>query len=66
MEDKKEQLELDVEQRTDSKLEIEYVKAVCCYLAYLKYMQNKSCKMPGWMKHKLDSSLQRKITTSDM
>ena len=35
MEDKKEQLELDVEQRTDSKLEIEYVKAVCCYLAYL-------------------------------
>ena len=66
MQDKKEQLELDMEQWTDSKLGMEYVKAVYRYLAYLTYMQNTSCKMPGWMKHKLESSLQRDITTSDM
>ena len=66
MQDKKEQLELDMEQWTDSKLGMEYVKAVYRYLAYLTYMQNTSCKMPGWMKHKLESSLQREITTSDM
>ena len=23
------------------------------HLAYLTYMQSTSCKMPGWMKHKL-------------
>ena len=36
-------------------------KGVCqgCILspAYLPYMQNTSCKMPGWMKHKLESRL---------
>ena len=26
---------------------------VCCNLAYLTYMQSTSCKMLGWMKHKL-------------
>ena len=35
----------------------EYVKAVYCHLAYLTYMQSTSCKMPAWMKHKLDSRL---------
>ena len=35
----------------------EYVKAVYCHHAYLTYMQNKLCKMPGWMKHKLESRL---------
>ena len=30
----------------------EDVKAVYCYPAYLTYMQNTSCKMLGWMKHK--------------
>ena len=35
----------------------EYVKAVYCHPAYLIYMQGISCKMPGWMKHKLDSRL---------
>ena len=34
------QLELDVEQRTVSKLGKECVKAVCCHPAYLIYMQN--------------------------
>ena len=37
------------------KLGKEYVKAVYCHPAYLTYMQNKSCKMPGWMNHKLES-----------
>ena len=31
-----------------------YFKAVCCHLAYLIYMQSTSCKMPDWMKHKLE------------
>ena len=35
----------------------EYVKAVYCHPAYLTYMQSTSCKMPAWMKHKLDSRL---------
>ena len=53
MQDKKQQLELDTEQH--SKLGNEYVKAVCCHPAYLTYMQNISCEVPGWMNHKLES-----------
>ena len=37
---KKQRLELDMEQRTGSKLEKEYVKAVYCQPAYLTYMQS--------------------------
>ena len=44
---KKQQLELDMEQQTDSKLGKEYVKAVYCHPAYLTSMQSTSCKMPG-------------------
>ena len=51
---RKEQLELDMEQQTGSKLGKEYVKAVYCQPAYLIYMQSTSCKTLGWMKHKLD------------
>jgi len=54
MQVKKQQLEPDMEQRTGSKLGKEYVKAVCCYLGYLTYMQSTSCKMLGWMKHQLE------------
>ena len=43
---KKQQLELDMEQWTGSKLGKGYVKAVYCHLAYLNYMQSTSCKMP--------------------
>ena len=57
MQIKKQQLEPDMEQWTGSKLGEEYVKAVYCHLAYLTYMQSISCKMPGWMKHKLESRL---------
>ena len=39
---RKQQLELDIEQQTDSKLGKEYVKAVYCHPAYLTYMQNTS------------------------
>ena len=44
---KKQQLELDMEQQTGSKLGKEYVKAVYCHSAYLTYMQSTSCEMPG-------------------
>ena len=67
MQVKKQQLEPDMEQQTGSKLGKEYIKAVYCHPAYLTYMQNTSCKMPGWMTHKLESRLQGEITiTSDM
>ena len=46
-----------MEQQTASKSGKEYVKAVYCHPAYLTYMQSTSCKMLGWMKHKLESRL---------
>ena len=66
MQVKKQQLELDMEQQTGSKLEKEYVKAVYCYTAYLTYVQNTTCEMLGWMKHKLESRFPGEISiTSD-
>ena len=57
----------DMEQQTGSKLGKEYVKAVYCHPAYLIYMQNTSCEIPGWMKNKLESRLLGEISiTSDM
>ena len=38
MQVKKQQLELDMEQQTGSKLGKEYIKAVYCHLSYLIYM----------------------------
>ena len=67
MQDKKQQLELDMEQWTGSKLGKEYIKAVYCHPVYLTFMQSTSCEMPGWMKQKLESSLPGEILiTSDM
>ena len=57
MQVKKQQLEPDIEQWTGSKLRKEYIKAVCCHLAYLTCMPSKSCKMLDWMKNKLESRL---------
>ena len=57
MQVRKQQLELDMEQQTGSKLGKEYVKVVCCYPVYLTYMQSTSCEMPSWMNHKLESRL---------
>ena len=64
---KKQQLELDMEQQTGSKLVKEYIKAAYCHPAYLAYMQSTSREMLGWMKHKLESRLREEISiTSDM
>ena len=64
---KKQQLELDMEQQTGSKLGKEYIKAVYCHHVYLTYVQSTSYEMPGWMRHKLESRLLREISiTSDM
>ena len=52
MQVKKQQLELDVEQQTGSKLEKEYVKARYYQCAYLTYMQSISCEMLGWINNK--------------
>ena len=67
MQMKKQQLVLDREQQTGSKLGKEYMKAVYCHPAYLTYMQNTSSEMSDWMKHKLESRLSGEISiTSDM
>ena len=70
---KKQQVKLDMEQQTGSKLGKEYVKAVYYHPAYLTYMQlifnlyltyltYISCEIPGWMKHKLESRLPKEIS----
>ena len=62
MQVKKQQLELDMNQRTDSKLRGEFVK-----VAYVTYMWSTSCEMLGWVNHKLESRLPGEISpTSDM
>ena len=64
---KKQQLEPDMEQWTDSQLGKGYDKAVYCHPAYLTYMQSTSCEMLDWKKHKLESRLPGEISiTSDM
>ena len=66
MQVKKQQLEPDMEQQTGSKSGNRYAKTVYCHPAYLTYMQSTSHKMPGWIKHKLESRLPREIPiTSD-
>ena len=59
---KKQQLELEMEQWTGSKLEKEYVKAVYCHPAYLTYMHSTSCEIPGLLKHMLESRLPEEIS----
>ena len=55
-----------MEKWTGSRLRKEYVKAVYFHPASLSYVQSTSCKMPGWMKHKLESRLPGEISiTSD-
>ena len=66
MQVKKQQVELDMEQQTGSKLGKEYVKAVYRHPDYLTYMQRTSCEMLGWKQHKLESRLLGEISiTSD-
>ena len=67
MQVKKQQLELDMEQQTGSKLGKEYTKAVYCHPVYLTYMQSTSWETLDWMKHKLESRLPGETAiTSDM
>ena len=67
MQVKKQQLEPETEQSTGSKLGKEYAKAIYCHPSCLIYTQNTSCKMLGWMNHKLELGLPGEIpTTSDM
>ena len=67
MQVRKQQLELDMEQQTGSKLAKDYVKAVYCHPAYLTSMQSTPWETVGWMKHKLESRLPGEISiTSDM
>ena len=47
MQVKKQQLELDIEQQTGSKLGKDYVKAVYCHPAYLTSMQSTSWENAG-------------------
>ena len=56
-----------MEQWTVSKFGKEYIKAVYGHSVYLTYMQSASYKMPGWMKHKLESRFLGEIAiTTDM
>ena len=64
MQNKKQQLELDMEQQTGSKLGKKYKKAVHYHLAYLTYMQSTSCEMLSWMNHKLESRLPGEMSTA--
>ena len=52
-----------MEQWTGSKLGKEDVKAIYCHPAYLTYMQNISCEMPGWVNHKLKSKFLGEMST---
>ena len=45
----------NIEQWTGSKLGKDYVKVVYCHPTYLTHLQNTSCQMLGWMKHKLET-----------
>ena len=66
MQVRKQQLELDMEQKTGSKWGNEYIKAVYCHPAYLTYMQSTSWETLGLMTHKLESRLPEEISiTSD-
>ena len=49
MQVKKQQLELDMEQQTGSKLGKEYIKAIYCHPAYVTNIWSTSCEMLGWM-----------------
>ena len=64
MQVKKQQLERDMKQQTGSKLGKEYVKDVCCHLAYLTYLQSTSREISSWMKHKLESRLLGEISNN--
>ena len=59
MQVRKQQLELDMEQWTGSKLGKEYIKVIYCHLTYLTYMQN-----TAYERLKLESRLPGEISTT--
>ena len=66
---KKQQSEPAMEQLIGSNLGKEYDKAIYCHLAFLTYMksisrESTSCKIPGWMNHKLESRLPGEISAA--
>ena len=67
MQVKKQQLELDMEQQSHSKLGKDVRQGCIFSSCYVTYMQSTSRKIMGWMKHKLESGLPGEISiTSDM
>ena len=67
MQVRKQQLELDMEKQTGSKLGKEYIRAEYCHLAYFNLYAGYLMRNPGMMKHKLESRLLGETSiTSDM
>ena len=66
MQNKKQQLEPDMELLTGSKLGKEYDKTVYCHPVYLTSMQRTSWEMLGGMNYKQKSRQVEISTTSDM
>ena len=67
MQVRKQQLEINMEQRTGSKLGKEHIKAIYCHPAYLTSMQSTACEIWAWIKHKLESRVLGEISIiSDM
>ena len=66
MQVKMQQLELDMEQWTGSKLGKECGKAVYCNPNYLTSIQSTSSQIPGWINHKLQLRLLGETAPSDM
>ena len=60
MQFKKQQLDLDMEKLSGSKLAKEYVKAAYCHPAYITYMQSTSWETLGWRKHKAGIKIARR------
>ena len=66
MQVKKQQLDLNMEKWTGSKLGKECVKDVYCHPAYLTYMQSTSWETLGWRKHKLESRFLGEININNL
>ena len=64
MQVRKQQLELAMEQQTDSKQKKEYIKAIYCHPDYLTYMQSTSWEMLGRKKHKLGEAQAGRSTST--
>ena len=62
MQVRKQQLELDMKQKTGFKSGKEDYKIVYCHAGYWTYMQSTSSEMLGWVKHKLESRLLGEIS----